>query len=56
MARILFVANSYEMITSDKPFCKAIPKEDVIKRLKQYAGIKYDSEVIKCFVPLLEKS
>ena len=49
MARILFVANSYERMINDKTH-KAMSKEDAIEQLKQLSGTQFDPKIVQAFV------
>lgn len=54
-ARILAVADSYEAMTSDRPYRRAMPKERAIRELKAGSGTQFDPRVVKAFLSVLEK-
>lgn len=53
-ARILAAADSYEAMTSDRPYREALSREDAIAELRRNSGSQFDPEVVKTFVDLLE--
>lgn len=54
-AKIICVADSYDAMTSDRPYRKARSHEYAIEELKRYAGIWYDSEVVSALCALMDK-
>ncbi|MDD5747849.1 MAG: GAF domain-containing protein [Actinomycetota bacterium] len=55
-ARILAVADSYEAMTSDRPYRKALSKEEAVAEIKRNSGSQFDSKVAEAFLRLLEKA
>ncbi len=53
-ARILSVADSYDAMTSDRPYRKALPHEISINELKRCARRQFDPEVIEAFMATIE--
>ncbi len=49
-AAILMIADSFDAMTSDRPYRKAYTKEYAIKELIENAGIQFHPKVVKCFV------
>ncbi len=49
-SRIIAVANAYEVMTSDKVYGQALPKEKAGEKLMHYAGIKYDPTLVRVFM------
>jgi len=54
-ARILAIADSFDAMTSDRPYRKAMSQKDAIKELQRYAGTQFDPELVKIFVSALRK-
>lgn len=54
MARIINVADSYDVMTNDRVYKKAICKEDAIKELKRCSGTQFDPQIVKCFTDYLK--
>ncbi len=54
-ARIVAVVDVYEAVTSDRPYHKAIPKEEAIQILREGMGTQFDPQVVKIFIDILEK-
>ncbi len=54
--RILAVVDAYDAMTNDRPYRKALRKEDALTELRKYAGIQFDPIVVDCFQRLLENN
>ena len=52
-SRIMAVVDSFDAMTSDRPYKKGITHDAAINELKRYAGTWYDSEVIQQLESLL---
>lgn len=55
IARIINVADSYDVMTHDRVYKKAIKKEDAIKELKRCSGSQFDPKIVECFINILAK-
>jgi len=55
-ARIIAVADAYEAMTSDRPYRKALSREEAVSELKRNAGTQFDPKVVDAFLRLLEKT
>lgn len=53
-ARIMAVADTYQAMTSNRAYRKALPKETAVKILKESAGKQLDPEITAIFLNLLE--
>lgn len=53
-SRILSVADSYDAMTSDRPYRNAMPKEIALREIEVHAGSQFDPEVTKAFVELIK--
>ncbi len=51
--KILIVADAYDAMTSDRPYRKAMPKEEAKKELKKYSGIYFDPKVVGTFTKII---
>jgi putative nucleotidyltransferase with HDIG domain len=51
-SRILSVADSYDAMTSDRPYRKALPAEVALREIETHAGSQFDPVVAKTFVEL----
>ncbi len=49
-SRIIAVADAYDAMTSDRPYRKAMKKEDAEAELKRCAGSQFDPEVVNAFI------
>lgn len=56
LARILCVADSFDAMTADRPYKKALPKEAAIEQLRQKAGTQFDPRVVETFLKIMENS
>jgi HD-GYP domain-containing protein (c-di-GMP phosphodiesterase class II) len=54
-ARIIAVADSFDAMTSDRPYRKALTLEAAIKELKDNSGTQFDPDVVKIFINLIEE-
>jgi HD-GYP domain-containing protein (c-di-GMP phosphodiesterase class II) len=49
MARIVSVADTFDAMTTDRPYQKALPFDDAIERIKSFVGTRYDEAVVAAF-------
>lgn len=52
-AKIIAVIDSYDAMTSDRPYRNAIPATIAMQDLKRLVGIHYDEEIVKVFENIL---
>ena len=52
LARIIFVTDVYDALTSPRPFREAFDHDYAVQILKQGAGTKFDAEVVRAFLKL----
>ena len=53
-ARIIAVADSFDAMTSDRPYRKALTLEAATKELIDNSGTQFDPEVVEVFIKLIE--
>lgn len=53
MARIIAVADAYDAMISERPYRKAMSKEEAVAELEACAGSQFDPEVVKVFAGVL---
>ncbi len=53
-ARIMHVADSFDSMTSDRPYRKAPGKDYAVSEFVQYSGVQFDAGVVKAFMKVLE--
>ncbi|MFH1783569.1 MAG: HD domain-containing phosphohydrolase [bacterium] len=52
-SRILAIADSYDAMSSDRPYRDKVPKDEIIKRLKQGAGSQWDPKIMELFLNII---
>ncbi|MCR5082914.1 MAG: diguanylate cyclase [Parasporobacterium sp.] len=50
IARVVSVIDSFDVMTHDRPYKKAMPVEDAVKELNACKGSQFDPDVVDCFV------
>jgi diguanylate cyclase (GGDEF)-like protein len=54
LSRILSIADSYDAMTQDRVYRKAVGKEDAIAELRCNAGTQFDPELVEIFIKCIE--
>ncbi len=49
-SRILSVADTYDAMTTDRPYRKALTKDEAVAELKKHSGGQFDPEVVEAFL------
>ncbi len=49
-ARIIAVADSFDAMTTDRPYRKGLSLSDARSEIESHAGDQYDPEVVRCFL------
>ncbi|HJL21402.1 MAG TPA: HD domain-containing protein, partial [Polyangiaceae bacterium LLY-WYZ-15_(1-7)] len=55
IARIICIADSYDAMTSDRAYRKALSHEVAVAELKRCAGTQFDAELVPLFLEALER-
>ena len=55
LAKIVAVADTYDAMTTDRPYRKAIEKETAIEELKRCSGTQLDQRVVEAFIQAYQK-
>jgi HD-GYP domain-containing protein (c-di-GMP phosphodiesterase class II) len=50
MGRIVAVADTFDAMTTDRPYQKALEFTDAVERIKGFVGTRYDERVVAAFV------
>ena len=53
-ARIIAVVDSFDAMTTTRPYRKALPRAEAYRRLAEGAGTQWDPRIIAVFLNLLE--
>lgn len=54
MARIVSVADTFDAMTTDRPYQRAMKFDDAVERIKSFVGTRYDEEVVAAFAAACE--
>jgi putative nucleotidyltransferase with HDIG domain len=49
-ARIVTVADSFDAMTTDRPYRRALSIDEAVRRLEECAGVQFDARLVKAFV------
>lgn len=52
LSRILAVADSFDAMTNNRPYRKAMAVERAVEELRKNAGLQFDREVVHCFLTI----
>lgn len=55
IARIISVADTYDAMTTDRPYRKGLSDQTAIDEIKRYAGSQFDKDVAIAFIKAFEK-
>jgi diguanylate cyclase (GGDEF)-like protein len=53
-ARIIFACDAYHAMTTDRPYRRALPSEEALRRLEEAAGTQFDPRVVDVCLRVLE--
>lgn len=53
-ARIIFVADAFEAMTSDRPYRQGMPVREAGQEIRRHAGTQFDATVVDVFLRLLD--
>lgn len=53
VAKIIAIADTFDAITSDRPYRKALSEEKAILEIQRCSGSQFDSEIVKVFVDMM---
>jgi len=54
-ARIIAVVDAYDAMTSNRPYRKALSKEEAIRELNKNAGSQFDPRVVRAFLKVIKE-
>lgn len=55
LAKIVAVADTYDAMTTNRPYRKAIEKESAVEELKRCSGTQLDKEVVEAFIQAYQR-
>lgn len=53
-SRIISVLDAWDAMTSDRPYRKALSREEAIRELKRCSGTQFDPKVVEVFLEIIE--
>ena len=56
VARIICVADSYDTMSSNRCYRPALPKDKIIKELKENSGTQFDPEIVPFMLAMIEEN
>jgi HD-GYP domain-containing protein (c-di-GMP phosphodiesterase class II) len=54
IARIICITDSFDAMTSDRPYRKALSNEQAVEELKKNAGSQFDPTLVDLFLEILD--
>jgi PAS domain S-box-containing protein len=54
-ARILAVADAWDAMRSNRPYRKALPREEAIRELKENSGTQFDPDIVDIMLEMIEE-
>ncbi|MFQ5669436.1 MAG: HD-GYP domain-containing protein [Acidobacteriota bacterium] len=54
-ARVTLIADTFDAITSDRPYRSARPMEMAVDQFKKFAGTQFDADCVRVFLEILEE-
>lgn len=54
-ARLISVVDSYDAMTSTRPYRTALPHHEAVRRLREGAGIQWDPRLVEAFLEMLAR-
>ena len=55
LARIILIADTFDAMTSTRPYRKGLPYEVAYEELEQFSGTQFDPNLVKCFISGMKK-
>jgi HD-GYP domain-containing protein (c-di-GMP phosphodiesterase class II) len=52
-AAIVAVADTYDAMTTDRPYRRALPPEEALAEIERHAGVHYPREVVRAFLAIV---
>ena len=54
-SRIITICDTYDAMTHDRPYRKALSKEEAIQELIDFSNRQFDAELVKKFIPIVKR-
>ena len=54
-ARIFMLADTFDAMTTDRPYRRAMPIEDALEEVERHAGTQFDPELARAWIDLVEE-
>jgi len=56
ISRVLSIVDAYDVMTHDRPYRKALTREQAIAELKRCSGTQFDPVLVEMFIEILEET
>lgn len=53
LARVISVVDAFDTMSSDRPYRKALPADEIVRRLADGAGTQWDPEIVRVFLDVI---
>jgi HD-GYP domain-containing protein (c-di-GMP phosphodiesterase class II) len=55
-ARIILVADAFDAMTSDRPYRRALSREEALAEVERCSGTQFDPEIVRVFLALFAEA
>lgn len=55
LARIIAVADAFDAMTMDRPYRRALSREEAVREIVRCSGEQFDPRVVECFIRIIFK-
>ena len=55
LARIIAITDAYDAMMTDRPYRKALSKEEALQEIRNNAGTQFDPEIAEAFVKMMKE-
>lgn len=54
-AAVITIADTFDAMTSDRPYRKALSEESALNEIKRMSGVQFRPDIVEVFIDLMEK-
>jgi HD-GYP domain-containing protein (c-di-GMP phosphodiesterase class II) len=55
-ARVLAIADAFDAMTSDRPYRRALSREEALAEVERCSGTQFDPEIVRVFLALFAEA